>query len=139
MGCLSPEHVVLGAMKKQTEAKEHAIKQHASNRPVPAYASRIMPRTPALSSWMTDYKPSSSHCFWSFFFSHSNRHNLTKMEELPRETAEGIHDRGHFCCLSGYFTATDGGLQSLKLLSRCKVSSSHDSHPQQRTQWYNVL
>lgn len=87
---------------------------------------------------MMDYKPSSLHFFWSFFF-HSNRNNLTKMEPLPREAAEGIHDRGHFCSLGGYFTVTDDGLQSLKLLSRCKVSSPHDSLPQQRTKWYNEL
>lgn len=104
MGCLSPEHVVLGAMKKQTEAQKQANKQHASKRPVPAYASRTVPRTPALTSWMSDYKPSSSHCL-VIFFSHSNRNNLTKMfsyviSQLPRETAEGIHDRGHFFSLS---------------------------------------
>lgn len=81
---------------------------------------------------MMDYKPSSLHFFWSFFF-HSNRNNLTKMEPLPREAAEGIHDRGHFCSLGGYFTVTDDGLQSLKLLSRCKVSvhmtASHSKEP----------
>ena len=43
VGCLSPEHVVLGSMKKQTEPKEHANNQHASKLPVPLYASRIVP------------------------------------------------------------------------------------------------